>query len=207
MKTYERPEFAIFRKGIDKVFPQMSLADLLLLISTMAETEKDSTFVYHPAWGKWKPVKDVSELTSASFSFQRNVKAPAPPVNTQPSVGPSAAARAAPVTNQESHQRNPTSPSNEEYIVPPHIELDLETPYFPNFKAKISRINFPYILLNSDCPLPTGKEFGIQIRNENYIFDLKAQIINPERRKILMLSPGPNVAYFEELINIFKNKS
>src|SRR3712207_777593 len=89
MKVFQRPEYSFFRQGASQVYSQLSLDDLILLLSTMTDVEKAQAFIYHPSWDAWKPSQEVPEV-KVEFVFQRNVKAPPPQMDfaPQPQVRP-----------------------------------------------------------------------------------------------------------------------
>lgn len=106
MKTFQRPNYALYFQNEDRVLSELSKQDVLLIRSSMNETELQDVWVYHPSQRDWIPLEQNEEITSVKFVFQRNVKSPQPrlphpgqqvaPSQPEPSVRPAVAARPAP---------------------------------------------------------------------------------------------------------------
>ncbi len=121
MKTFRRPDYSLYREKNPQILCELSEQDVLLLINTFKPAELEQIQLFHPAWNKWKKIKDCEELLKTPFEFQRNVKAPplqppqtTPPPSTIPHAAPKAMSHSAsnpakrPIVPPQTQNRNAT---------------------------------------------------------------------------------------------------
>jgi hypothetical protein len=87
MKTFQRPNFALYFQGDDQIFAELTKQDVLLLKSGLTEDELSHVYLFHPSQRDWVPLAENVEISEAVFEFQRNVKAP-PPGQSAAASGP-----------------------------------------------------------------------------------------------------------------------
>ncbi len=76
MKTFQRPDYSLHFLQAKKTFSNLSLNDVVLLLSAIAPTQRKKVLIFQPSQQDWIRVPEHQVVANTPFRFQRNVKAP-----------------------------------------------------------------------------------------------------------------------------------